>query len=412
MSPQKEDLDIKEYKGSLEFLDVLDKYFDMFEKELLEKIPYSRQDIIERRYYELKEEFPNIDMRERLELATDFAFAQKQFKQGNTGFYDSTYDSDVAIRKSIYDYFGRNCNIYSLYKNLFKTDLVTSDTSKYTLSGLTQKGRIHNYRIEDLGAMVYLHFKIEGTKMHERDYIMIDEAQDISFVQLATLIKVAKNQNITIAGDLAQSIIPPFYIKDWDDLIGLIKKLTNKDTEYYQLQKCYRTTVEIVEFANRIFKDRFPKSYKLPEAVLRHGDEVKIIEYDNDIADLDSTKTRELVGIIKEQFKKGAVTCALLCKDRDHANRLYSVFKEYEDIIGRSVISYEENDYNNGVLILPIENAKGLEFDSVILADLNSDYYKHIELDTRLLYVGITRALHRLFLITKGGDTFISSITD
>lgn len=405
ISPQKEDLDIKEYKGSLKFLDILDEYFSMFEKELLEKIPYSRQDIIERRYYELKEEFPNIDMKERLELATDYAFAQKQFKQGNTGFYDSTYDTDVSIRKNIYDYFRKNCDIFSLYKNLFKTDLITKDTSKYTLAGLTQKGRIHNYRMEDLGGMVYLHLKIEGTKMHERDYVMVDEAQDISFVQLATLIKVAKNQNITIAGDLAQSIIPPFYIRDWDDVIRLIKKLTNKDTEYYQLQKCYRTTVEIVEFANRIFKERFPKSYKLPEAVLRHGDEVKTLEYDNDIAHLNGTEMKELVGIIKEQFEKGAVTCALLCRDRNHANRLYSVFKEYEDIIGRSVISYEENDYHNGLLVLPIENAKGLEFDTVIFADLNSDYYKGTELDIRLLYVGITRALHRLYIINKKEDS-------
>lgn len=241
---------------------------------------------------------------------------------------------------------------------------------------------------------------------------MIDEAQDMSYVQLNTLLKIAKNGNMTIAGDLAQSIIPPFYIDDWDVLIKMIKNVLQKDTQYYQLNRCYRTTIEIVDFANNIFKERFPKSYKLPEAVLRHGDDVKVLEYDTDVVNLKKEDIRELVLIMKEQFTKGAVTCALLCRDRDHANRVYSVFKEYEDIIGRSVISYEENDYNNGVLILPIENAKGLEFDSVILADLNSNYYKHIELDTRLLYVGITRALHRLFLVTKGGDTFISSITD
>lgn len=404
ISPEKEDLDIKEYKGSLEFLKVLDRYFDIFEKELLEKIPYSRKDIIERRYYELKNEFPNIDMKERLELATDYAFAQKQFKQGHTGFFDNTYDNDVEFKKNIYNYFRKNCNIYTLYKNLFKTELVSKDTSKYTLTALKQSGRIHHYRMEDLGAMVYLHLKIEGVKHYEKDYIMIDEAQDISFVQLATLLRVAKNNNITIAGDLAQSIIPPFYIRDWDDVIGLIKELLRKDTEYYQLQKCYRTTVEIVDFANKIFKDRFPKSYKLPEAVLRHGDEVKVLEYDKDIKDLDSSKIKELVMIIKEQFDKGAVTCALLCRDRNHATTLYNIFKEYESVIGRQVISFEENDYHSGLLVLPIENAKGLEFDSVIFADINSNYYKDTELDYKLLYVGITRALHRLFLITIKND--------
>jgi DNA helicase-2/ATP-dependent DNA helicase PcrA len=45
-----------------------------------------------------------------------------------------------------------------------------------------------------------------------------------------------------------------------------------------------------------------------------------------------------------------------------------------------------------------------LEFDSVIFADLNSNYYDEDELSIRLLYVGITRALHRVFVITKRDD--------
>jgi DNA helicase-2/ATP-dependent DNA helicase PcrA len=405
ISNKKPDLDFKSYKGSLEFLDVLERYFEKFEEELLENIPYSRKDIIRRRYYELKKEFPHIDMVERLDLAMNYAFAKKQFKQGRTGFYDATNDMDINLKRDISSYFRRRCDIYSLYKGLFKTDLVNKDVCKYTLEGLTQSGGIRNYRMEDLAPMVYLHLKINGTKFYEKDYVMLDEAQDMSFVELATLIMVAKNGNITIAGDLAQSIIAPFYIRDWDDVMSLIKDITNKDTQYYQLQRCYRTTIEIVDFANRIFKDRFPKSYKLPEAVLRHGDEVGILEYDQDIKDLSKEKIGELVNLIKEQFNKGAVTCALLCRDRDHADTLYTVFKEYEDVIGRQVVSYKEFDYKGGLQVLPIENAKGLEFDTVIFADLNSNYYDDKELSIRLFYVGITRALHRVFVVTKRNDS-------
>jgi DNA helicase-2/ATP-dependent DNA helicase PcrA len=410
ISPEKPNLNIKEYKGSLEFIDLLEKYFEVFEQDLLDNIPYSRKDIIERRYYELKNEFPDIDVNERLELATEYAFAQKQFKQGNTGFYNATNDSDMNMKKSIHSYFHRNCNIYTLYKKLFKSNLVSKDVSKYTLKGLTQNKGIKHYRVEDLGPMVYLHLKINGTKMYEKDYIMVDEAQDVSFVELATLAKVAKNGNITIAGDLAQSVIPPFYIRDWNDVLKLVKNITKKDTEYYQLQKCYRTTVEIVEFANKIFKDRFPKSYKLPEAVLRHGDNVKVLEYDNNIKDLNKENIKELVTIMKEQFKKGAVTCALLCRDRNHADDLYDIFKEYEEEIGRQVVSYKENDYKDGLLILPIVKAKGLEFDSVMFADLNDNYYNDKELDIKLLYVGITRALHRVFIISKRDDPILRSL--
>ncbi len=412
LSNQPEDLDIKEFKGSMEFLDILDRYLEKFEEDILENIPYSGKSLIAKRYYQLKEQFSDIDMAERLELATGYAFAQKQYNNAANYKPWENYIDQETIKNDILKYLKKHCNIFSLYKNLFKTDLVTKDTAKYSLKGLTAEGRIHNYRIEDLAPMVYLNLKINGIKIHERDYVMIDEAQDMSYIQLATLINISKNGNLTIAGDLAQSIIPPFYIKDWDKVLELVKRFSGKDAAYCQLQRCYRTTVEIVEFANSIFKNKFPKSYKLPEAVLRHGDEVKTLEYNSDIKDLNSNEFRELVSVIKEQFEKGAVTCALLCRDRNHANSIYSSLKEYEEIIGRKIVSYTENDYQNGLLILPIENAKGLEFDSVIIADLNSIYYKNSILDVKLLYVAITRALHRVIVVTKKGDNTLELLTN
>lgn len=406
ISAEKEDLEIKYYKGSKEYLDILDKYLELFEEKLLENIPYSRKDIIKHRYLELKEQFRDIDMFERIELAIEYAFAQKQFKAHYTNTLDNN-QFDVEKKKEILTYIKNNCNIYTLYKNLFKSGLLSKETSTYSLGGLDQKGRVKNYRSEDLGAMVYLHQKVFGKKEIERDYIMVDEAQDMSFVQLATLVSAAKNGNITIAGDLAQAIIPPFYIQDWKDLMDMIKDISSKEITYYQLFRCYRTTVEIVEYANSIFKNKFPKSYKLPEAVLRHGDDVKVLEYDTDIVDLKKEDLRELLFLFKKQFELGAVTCALLCRDRRHADILFKLFKRYEDILGREVISYEDNNYHGGLLILPIENAKGLEFDVVVFADVNSNYYGNELMDVKLLYVGITRALHRVIIVTKKGDDIL-----
>jgi hypothetical protein len=85
ISPLEEDLEIKEYKGSIEFMYVLDKYFEAFEDTLLSGIPYSHKERIINRYQELKSEFPNIDMPERLDLAVNYAFAQKQFENARIG---------------------------------------------------------------------------------------------------------------------------------------------------------------------------------------------------------------------------------------------------------------------------------------------------------------------------------------
>ena len=401
LSPLEEDLRFKEYKGSVEFLNILESYFNEFESNLLENIPYSRKERISRRYYELKEQFPNIDMEERLGLSVDFAFAQRQFDQAKSGYVDTYFNDDIEKKREILAYFSRSVNIYALYKKLFRTNLLDPDCGKYTLQAMTTSGKNTYYRIEDLAPMVFIHQKIYGTKGIERDYIMVDEAQDISYIQLATLINVAKNSNLTIAGDLAQSIIPPFYIKNWQGVIELTDKMTKKETSYHQLQRCYRTTVEIIDYANEIFKSKFPEGYKLPEAVLRHGDPVENVYLPNDFGKSSEKDIKIVVEKIKTQFEKGAVTCAVLCRDKNHATEIYSILKKYEEDIDRDVVSYTESDYKQGVLILPIEQAKGLEFDSVIIMDLNDALYPDTEITWRLLYVGMTRALHRLMIVTR-----------
>jgi DNA helicase-2/ATP-dependent DNA helicase PcrA len=249
--------------------------------------------------------------------------------------------------------------------------------------------------------MVHLQFKIVGSKEFTQDYIVVDECQDLSFVEIATLARVAKNGNITFAGDLAQAIIPPFYIRDWKKVINLIKDMGYKDVSYHQLNRCYRTTIEIIEFANKIFEDRFPESYKLPEAVLRHGEDIKKIEYSTELKDLNDKELKDLANLLKDEFEKGAITCALICRDREHANSVYERISSLENSIGRDIVPYTESDYKNGVLVLPVSQAKGLEFDSVIIVDMNEDRYPDNEYSTRLLYVAITRALHRLTIITN-----------
>ena len=228
---------------------------------------------------------------------------------------------------------------------------------------------------------------------------ILDEAQDLSLVQILTLLQISKNQNITIAGDLAQSIVPPFYIKDWKDVISLFKRVGCKNYSYHQLNRCYRSTLEIIEYANNIFRERFPKEYKLPEAVLRHGDEIKILTHSKDIKNLKELDLKNLVEEIKNQFNKGIVTCALICRNKQDAQIAYDRLRKYGKYLERDIVNFDEEDYKTGLLVLPIENAKGLEFDTVILLDVNSDNYPDTELSTRLFYVGITRALHRLIVI-------------
>ncbi len=394
-----EDLKIKEYKGSREFLDTLDAYLDEFESELLDNIPYLRKDILRKRYYELKETYPDIAMDERLVLALEYTFAQKKFRQKRIGALPKDIDFEADKKKTVIQYFNRMTNPIEIYRKMFKNGYIKKDISKYTLEGVVRHGKTKTYRMEDLAPILYIYLKIHDTKEFQREYIMVDETQDLSLIQILTLFMISKNQNITIAGDTAQSIIPPFYIKDWTNVIELLKDRGAQKYSYHQLNRCYRTTLEIIEFANKIFKDRFPKSYKLPEAVLRHGEEIRYISNDKEIEKTDEKDIKRLIDNIKEEFRKGSVTCALICKDREHAHRAYKRLEKYQDYLKKDIVDFSEEDYKTGLLILPVEGAKGLEFDTVILLDVNSEKYPDTEFCARLLYVAITRALHRLIIV-------------
>jgi DNA helicase II / ATP-dependent DNA helicase PcrA len=401
----KEDLSIKEYKGSKSFISLLDTYFEDFESELLDNIPYSRRDTIRKRYYELKETYPYITMDERLNLSLEYTFAQKQFKQNRTGYIGGKTELEKKKKIEISKYFKKMTIPIDLYRNMFKKGYTSKKISEYTLKSTVRSGKIKTFNIEDLAPILYLYLKIHGHKEYEKEYVMVDEAQDLSLIQILTLLQIAKNQNITIAGDLAQSIIPPFYIKNWEKVTQLFEKFEIKEYSYHQLNRCYRTTLEIIEFANRIFKDRFPREYKLPEAVLRHGEDIRELKHKKEINETDDNDIKNLISIINKEFEKGSVTCALICRDKIHAQKAYKKLIKYKKYFNKEIVDYNQEDYKTGLLILPIENAKGLEFDTVMLLDVNNKTYPDEELSTRLLYVAITRALHRLIVIENSNKS-------
>ena len=51
---------------------------------------------------------------------------------------------------------------------------------------------------------------------------------------------------------------------------------------------------------------------------------------------------------------------------------------------------------------MPSYLSKGLEFDSVILYNANDASYTNTNIDMKLLYVAITRAMHELYINYNG----------
>ena len=85
------------------------------------------------------------------------------------------------------------------------------------------------------------------------------------------------------------------------------------------------------------------------------------------------------------------------CKNEEEATVINNKLKN-EDIFVNNITD-SDTQYNGGICTITSYLAKGLEFDSVIISDSNR--YSENILDTKLLYVACTRAMHTLDIISK-----------
>ena len=91
--------------------------------------------------------------------------------------------------------------------------------------------------------------KLEGlTCKDEIKHVVIDEAQDYSALQFIVIKHLTRCQSLTIVGDSNQRLIP---IKGAMPMNYLGDYLEFRDVKNFNLQKSYRSTQEIMTYANR-----------------------------------------------------------------------------------------------------------------------------------------------------------------
>ncbi len=248
--------------------------------------------------------------------------------------------------------------------------------------------------IEDLAPVIYLKFKIYG--MDEKipvKHIVIDEAQDFSVFQIYVLKKIIKDSSFTILGDLCQGIHSHKGVKDWEDLKSFV--FSEGKNEFLTLEQSYRTTVEIMEAANKVISKVKDSRLVKAKPVIRHGEAVSVYGM-NSLKEIAVDMEKRLVKLKAGGFKSAAI----ICKTLKECKTVQSFLKDNNDC--PCVITGKEDQYKGGIVIMPSYLAKGLEFDAVIIANANSEEYRENELDIKLLYVAMTRPLHKLHIYYHG----------
>ena len=94
--------------------------------------------------------------------------------------------------------------------------------------------------------------------------------------------------------------------------------------------------------------------------------------------------------------------CALVVETRERAHWLS---RQLGDVVTH--LHRTDSLPKEGVVLIDLALAKGLEFDHVVVADAQEDAYPDTPLGRRRLYTAISRAMHRVTLVSQGPLTSI-----
>ncbi|GAA4701638.1 UvrD-helicase domain-containing protein [Brevibacillus fulvus] len=248
---------------------------------------------------------------------------------------------------------------------------------------------------EDLAALLYLRQLIEGLDTAAQfDHAVIDEAQDLSAMEIMLVAMMAKRHSVTIVGDIAQGIHAYRGLHDWDELLQDV--FAEPRAAFYKLEQSYRSTVEIMRCANHVLE-----KIKLPELVmakpvLRHGEQPLLLQQ--------ATKEalwQEIGEQVNRLRGEGLQTIAIVGKSMEESKKAHkALISMLPDL---TLLSHKDTHYEGGLMIMPAYLTKGLQFDAVILLDVDDEHYGLHDLDAKLLYVAMTRPVHRLLITCIAG---------
>jgi DNA helicase-2/ATP-dependent DNA helicase PcrA len=299
------------------------------------------------------------------------------------------------VKRDLFDYYREiitneaNLNEHSLGKLGSEVASVVSNYSKKILN-------MQMVELEDLAPLLYLKHRIMGfDNAINIKYVVIDEAQDFSLFQFYVLKKILKTDFFTILGDLSQGIHSYRSIKDWK--LVLEKIFEPDSSRYLKLEQSYRTTIEIMDLANEVIKLVPNDELILAKPVVRHGEipEAICFETKNEVIKAAEEKVFELM-------LQGYKSIALIGKTPEECKSIHNELIKNKELKIK-LIEGKEEEYDNTIVIMPSYLSKGLEFDAVIILNID-DVYQEEELDLKLLYVAMTRAQHRLNIYFKKGN--------
>ena len=355
-------------KQSRSYLGLMESFLAILEDELLElhKIEFkglvkSEEDLIQLFYFR----FQNVPLLKRADAVMEYFIDE----------YETLHNRNISEEEQeyiqgLFDKLYATKDIYEIYNWMLQ------DYGYEKLPEIEYERRKIPY--EDVYPMLYLKYRLNGQKkQREIKHLVVDEMQDYSYLQYVIL-EGMFSCRMTILGDRAQTLDDK-----QQDVLKFLPKILGKDIHRIEINKSYRNTVEIAQYAAELV------GIHDLEILNRHGKEVEIECF----LDLES-----LIDAIGNQITHSEEyeTFAVITLTADDADSFYQLLKKRFDGTGVPVhyIDRNSSSFKKGLTVTTYYLAKGLEFDQVytVFKGNENSFAK------QAAYISATRALHELYV--------------
>ncbi|MCA1796609.1 MAG: ATP-binding domain-containing protein [Geobacteraceae bacterium] len=235
----------------------------------------------------------------------------------------------------------------------------------------------------DVFPLIYFKQRLEGiiNPYREVKHLLIDEMQDYAPIQYAVLARLFFCSK-TILGDVAQAV-NPYSASNAEQICKPFG-----GASYMTLTRSYRSTLPIMRFADQISPN--------PELVpmKRNGEAPRVFACRSG-----AEESRQILHQATEFLDSEHNHLGIICKTHKQAKKIAAALRR-EDI-QHQLLDASSADFSAGIIVCSAHMAKGLEFDRVIVPEVNATNY-HTPMERNLLYVACTRAMHRLSLTHTG----------
>lgn len=236
-----------------------------------------------------------------------------------------------------------------------------------------------------LSATEWLYLRLIFTGIGERDarFVMVDEVQDYTEAQLMVLARFFSRAHFLLLGDEHQAI---YEGTATFARIAEIFATTHGSVDECRLLTSYRSSPEITELFCGLLE---PDERRRLTSVQRAGVAPVIRAF--------AEKDAYLAALRAAVAEPGEGLAAIVAESDARVSWLAKQLGDAATVIrGGSALPAE------GVVLLPLRVAKGLEFDHVIVPDAQAEVYPDTPLARRRLYTALSRAMHRVTVLAQG----------